>query len=149
MVIFQFSLNSCNFLLKRSFWIILHVLWSSDVLFSIFYNFSTLLTWIFCPPSQSGCQHRIVGRIGWWFQTISEWLVFVVVLLAGLVDESWRHWTGWLLRHMTHCNVIVTEPECFFCEIPTGRSIFWYDLETIQSWCLHIIILITRQWYAS
>ena len=95
LTIFQFSLNSCKFLLKKTFWIILDVFMKFRCCVFDFVNFRTLLTWIFCSPSQSGCQHRITGRIGWYgFKpslTLQEWL------LEGLVDESWRHWTGFVV----------------------------------------------------
>ena len=46
-------------------------------------------------------------------------------LLAGLVDESWRHWT---VTSWYYVNVVVTAPEC--CDLTGGRSVSWYDSET-------------------
>ena len=58
-VIFQFPSNSCNILLKRSFWTIFYVLESSDSVFCSFPTFVLCWRGSFSLQSQPGFQHRI------------------------------------------------------------------------------------------
>jgi hypothetical protein len=68
-------------------------------------------------------------RIGWYdFKpSLSGWNSW---LLAGLVDERWRHWTGYFVIILL-CKCCLLQSlwwKC--CEIITGRSVSWYDSET-------------------
>ena len=141
--IFQCSLISCNFLLKWTFWILLDVFFKFRCCVFDFFNFRTLLTWIFCPPSQSGCQHRITGRsvgmVSNHLHRSSCWQdLWTEVGDIGLV-------TSWYVKLMVLLQSLTVWWKC--CVIPTGRSVSWHDSEThlqlvspdlgTRHWCIN------------
>ena len=78
MVIFQFSSNSCNVLLKRSFWIHFYVLESSDTIFLTLCTFVLCWRGSFSLQLQPGFQHQIQMR----------WLCVIDLDLLQMLDHN-------------------------------------------------------------